>query len=72
MNYYEHIISRLQQQPECSTIVNIMQDEINRLTEERDDLRRAILESIHPDLRKAYAEAKEWDLPDCFKENTNG
>jgi len=33
----EHIIRRLQQQPECSTIANFMQDEINRLTKERDE-----------------------------------
>jgi hypothetical protein len=44
---------------------------ILQLREERDDLRRAILEGIHPDVREAYAKAKEWDLPDCFKENTN-
>jgi len=33
----ESIIRRLQQQPECSTIANFMQDEINRLTKERDE-----------------------------------
>ena len=31
------IIRRLQQQPECSTIANFIQDEINRLTKERHE-----------------------------------
>lgn len=45
-----------------------MQQQIERLTRERDDARREILESIHPDDRRAYAEARGWD---CFKEKTS-
>lgn len=37
----------------------------NKLKRERDEARREILESIHPDDRRAYAEARGWD---CFKE----
>ena len=40
-------------------------DEIKRLQWERDEARREILESLHPDLRKSYAAARCWD---CFKE----
>ena len=43
-------------------------NEIERLRNERDEARREILESLHPDLRESYATAREWD---CFKENTN-
>ena len=42
---------------------------IERLRKERDEARREILESLHPDLRESYAAARGWD---CFnKENTN-
>jgi len=37
--------------------------EIERLRKERDEARREILESLHPDLRESYAAAREWD---CF------
>lgn len=40
---------------------------IERLRKERDEARREILESLHPDLRESYAAARGWD---CFKENT--
>ena len=40
--------------------------EIERLRKERDEARREILESLHPDVRKSYAAAREWD---CFKDN---
>ena len=40
-----------------------------KLREERDEARREILESLHPDLRESYAAAKGWD---CWKKNTNG
>ena len=39
--------------------------EIDRITEERDEARREILESLHPDHRQAYADARGWD---CFTE----
>ena len=39
-----------------------------KLTQERDEARREILESLHPDLRESYAAAREWDY---LKENTN-
>ena len=40
-----------------------------KLREERDEARREILESLHPDLRKSHAAARGWD---CFKEDGNG
>ena len=46
-------------------------DVIRKLRKERDDLRREILESLHPDVRESHAAAREWDFPDCLKENTN-
>lgn len=39
--------------------------EIDRLTKERDAARRELLEGMHPDLRRGYAAAKEWD---CFRD----
>jgi len=43
--------------------------EMNRqLRKERDEARREILESLHPDLRESYAAARKWDY---LKENTN-
>jgi len=42
--------------------------EIERLRKERDEARREILESLHPDLRESYAAAREWEY---LKENTN-
>ena len=44
-----------------------MRLEIVRLTKERDEARREVLEAMHPDLRNGYAAAREWD---CFKEET--
>ena len=44
-------------------------DEIERLTTERDEARREVLNSMHPDLRKSHAAARGWD---CFKEDGNG
>jgi hypothetical protein len=41
---------------------------MRRMMEERDEARREILESLHPDLRESYAAARGWD---CFKENTD-
>lgn len=41
---------------------------LERMQQERDEARREILESLHPDLRESHAAAREWD---CFKENTN-
>lgn len=41
----------------------IAADEIERLRKERDEARREILESLHPDLRENYAAARGWD---CF------
>ena len=38
-------------------------NEMRRTMEERDEARREILESLHPDLRKSYAAARGWD---CF------
>ena len=38
---------------------------IERLRAERDEARREILESLHPDLRESYAAAREWD---CFSD----
>jgi len=35
--------------------------EIERLRNERNEARREILESLHPDLRESYAAAREWD-----------
>lgn len=43
-------------------------DEIELLCKERDEARREILESLHPDLRKSYADARGWD---CLKEATD-
>jgi hypothetical protein len=43
-------------------------NEIERLRRERDEARREILESLHPDLRESYAAARKWDY---LKENTN-
>jgi hypothetical protein len=40
-------------------------DEIERFRAERDEARREILESLHPNRRQAYADARGWD---CFKE----
>lgn len=40
-------------------------DEIERLRAERDEARREILESLHPDLRENYAAARGWN---CFRE----
>ena len=42
-----------------------------RLRKERDEARREILESLHPDVRESHAAAREWDFPDCLKENTD-
>ena len=36
-----------------------------QLRKERDEARREIVESMHPDLRKGYDAARGWD---CFKE----
>ena len=38
-----------------------------QLRKERDAARREVLESMHPDLRNGYANAREWD---CIKEET--
>lgn len=43
--------------------------EIDRITDERDEARREVLQKMHPDLRNGYAAAREWD---CFKEETDG
>ena len=43
-----------------------MRLEIVRLTKERDEARREVLEAMHPDLRNGYANAREWD---CIKED---
>ena len=40
-----------------------------KLREERDEARREILESLHPDVRENHAAARVWGFPDCFKEN---
>jgi hypothetical protein len=47
--------------------VTALTQEIKRLTEERDEARREVLETMHPDLRNGYANAREWD---CIKEET--
>jgi len=43
-------------------------DLIEALLSERDEARREILESLHPDVRESHAAARGWDFPDCFKE----
>jgi hypothetical protein len=47
--------------------VTALNQEIKRLTKERDEARREVLEAMHPDLRNGYANAREWD---CIKEET--
>ena len=55
---------------EAATKIHDLQgNEIERLRKERDEARREILESLHPDLRESYAAAREWDY---LKEITNG
>ena len=49
-------------------IQDLQGNEIERLRKERDEARREILESLHPDLRESYAAAREWNY---LKENTN-
>ena len=39
--------------------------EIENAIAERDEARREILESLHPDVRESHAAARGWD---CFKE----
>ena len=46
----------------------IMERDYAAVVAQRDEARREILESLHPDLRESYAAARGWD---CFKENTN-
>jgi hypothetical protein len=52
----------------ATKIHDLRGNEIERLRKERDEARREILESLHPDLRESYAAARKWD---CLKENTN-
>ena len=52
----------------CEDLTWLAADEIQRLRKERDEARREILESLHPDLRKSYADARGWD---CLKEATD-
>jgi hypothetical protein len=42
---------------------NLLTEKCRELEKERDEARREILESLHPDLRESYAAAREWD---CF------
>jgi hypothetical protein len=52
----------------CNCVKCEAADEIERLRKERNEARREILESLHPDLRKSYAAARCWD---CCKENSD-
>jgi hypothetical protein len=45
----------------------ILVEQIRQLIKERDEARREVLGAMHPDLRKGYANAREWD---CIKEET--
>ena len=45
----------------------IAADLIEALLSERDEARREILESLHPDVRESHAAARGWGFPDCFK-----
>ena len=52
-------------------IVREAADEIERLRAERDEARREVLESLHPDVRESHAAARGWVFSDCFKEATD-
>ena len=49
----------------CEDLTGLAADEIERLRKQRDEARREILESLHPDVRESHAAARGWD---CFKE----
>jgi hypothetical protein len=62
----EGFITHMARLPRESKILHAAADEIERLREQRDEARREILESLHPDLRKGYAAARGWN---CFDKN---
>ncbi len=43
-------------------------DDLAKMKAERDEARREVLNSMHPDLRKSHAAARGWD---CYKENAD-
>ena len=65
----EGFVTHMARLPRESKILHAAADEIERIRAERDEARREVLKKMHPDLRKGYAAAREWD---CFKENTDG
>ena len=53
--------------PDCLHSWHDRPELVEQLRKERDEARREILESLHPDLRKSYAAARKWDY---LKENS--
>ena len=52
--------------PDCLHSWHDLPELVEKLRKERDEARREILESMHPDLRESYAAAREWN---CCKKN---